>query len=60
MRILLDTYARDQMRWSRRLQTLAAESEGALADDLARKAVAAFLNARDSLTDGIGPIIPEK
>lgn len=60
MRILLGTYADTQMHWARRLQTLAAESDGPAADYLARKAVAAYLNARDTLADGCGLIVGEK
>lgn len=60
MRILLGSYANAQMQWARRLQTLAAESDGPAADYLARKAVSAYLNARDTLAEGSGLIVPDK
>lgn len=60
MRILLAGYARSQMHWARRLQTLAAESEGATADYFARRAVSAYLNARDTLSERAGLIVSEK
>jgi len=47
-RIRWADYIQNQQRWSDRLQTLAREATPADAQYLSRKAVAAFLNARDA------------